>query len=403
VPAFDYSALNASGRKVTGVMEADSPRTVRQQLREKSLIPLDVHATKNQLSSVGGLLSNNRLSGTDIAIITRQLATLIHSGLPLENGLQAIGQQAEKNRIKRVILAVRAKVREGHSFADSLRQFPKAFPHLYCATVSAGEKSGHLDIVLSRLADYIEAQQLFRQKIQLALIYPIILLVMSVTIVSGLMIYVVPDIIQVIIDAGQKLPLLTQLLVSLSNLIGQWGIWLLPTLVIGGFLANAFLQNPKAKRLWHKRLLHLWGIKRFSRGTNAARYISTLAILTQSGIALSEAMPIASAVVPNIFFRETLELANSKVIEGHSLSRSLEDTALFPPMMLQLIYSGEQSGELANMLERAAITQENDLQRKIATLVSLFEPLTLVVMGGVVLIIVLAVLLPILNLNQLVG
>ena len=403
MPAFDYIALNQAGRKTKGAMEADSPRTVRNKLRDKSLVPISVHETKQQSAHRERFLTKNNLSVSDVSLVTRQIATMVQAGLPLENCLQAIALQAEKNRVKRIILAVRAKVREGHSFADSLQQFPRAFSTLYCATVAAGEKSGHLDIVLARLADYIEAQQQFRQKIQLALIYPVILLTMSIVIVSGLMIYVVPDIVQVIIDAGQPLPLLTEMLVAISDFLVRRGIWILPVAIVVIVLTKMLIRNPEIRKRWHKHLLNLWAIKRFSRGSNASRYISTLAILTRSGIPLSEAVPISSAVVPNHHFRDAATLAASKVIEGRSLSKSLEESGLFPPMMLQLIASGEQSGELADMLQRASHSQEYDLQQKIATMVSLFEPLTLVVMGLVVLVIVLAVLLPILNLNQLVS
>lgn len=403
MPAFDYIALNPAGRKIRGVLEADSPRSVRSQLKEKSLVPLEVHEAKQQMEQKGALFTRNHLSGADLALLTRQIATLIQAGLPLETCLQAVSKQSEKNSVSRIVLAVRAKVREGHTFSDSLNQFPRAFSSLYCSTVAAGERSGHLDMVLNRLADYTESQQQFRQKIQLALIYPVILLVMSLAIVTGLMIYVVPDIVQVIIDAGQKLPLLTEILVSLSHFLAQWIIWLLLGIALVFTAVKMLLRKPSAQLAWHKQLLNTWVLKKYSRGSNAARYISTLAILTRSGIPLAEAMPIATSVAPNCCFKAATNKAHGKVQEGLSLNKALEESGYFPPMMLQLVASGEQSGELSEMLQRAAESQENDLQQRIAMLVGLFEPLTLLVMGGVVLIIVLAVLLPILNLNQLVN
>jgi len=403
LPAFDYTALNEAGKKTRGIIEADSARSVRSQLREKSLTPLDVKEAKQQAEKQTTLFGSKSISGHDLCLVTRQIATLIQAGMPLETCLQAVAKQSEKQNVKRVVLAVRARVREGHSFADSLRQFPRAFPTLYCATIASGEQSGHLDLVLNRLADYTESQQQFKQKIQLALIYPIILLVMSLAIVIGLMVYVVPDIVQVILDAGQQLPVLTEILVDTSHFLSQWG-WLLFLVLIAAFIiAKLVIRKPEIQLLWHQQLLKTWLIKRYSKATNAARYISTLAILTRSGIPLVEAMPIATSVVSNAYFKVATNQAQLKVQEGISLNRALEESGLFPPMMLQLIASGEQSGNLSDMLHRAAESQENDLQQRVAMMVGLFEPITLLVMGGVVMVIVLAVLLPILNLNQLVN
>ncbi len=402
MPAFDYLALNTTGRKTRGALEADSPRGARQQLRAKGLTPLEVHETKQRTEKSNSIFSTNALPGAELAMITRQLATLIQAGMPLETCLQAVAKQSERHGTRRIVLAVRAKVREGYSFADSLQPFPRAFPDLYRSTVQAGEHSGHLDMVLNRLADYTESQQQFRQKIQLALVYPIILLIMSLLIVVGLMVYVVPDIVQVIVDAGQQLPLLTQVLVDISFFLSNWGHWLLLVLISLFIGAKLLLQQPSSQLRWHRQLLNFWVIKRYSRGSNAARYISTLAILSRSGIPLAEAMPIASSVISNTCFKAATGVAHSKVEEGISLNRALEETTYFPPMMLQLIASGEQSGELSEMLQRAAQSQENDLQQRVAMLVGMFEPMTLLAMGAIVLTIVLAVLLPILNLNQLV-
>lgn len=402
MPAYDYLALDGNGRKVHGILEADSARHVRSQLKDKSLVPLEVNEAKKQSGDKKSLFDRNHLSINQLTLITRQLATLIKAGMPLESCLQAIAKQSEKHAARRIVLAVRAKVREGHTLADSLKQFPRAFPDLYCATVAAGERAGHLDMVLERLAEYTESQQEFKQKIQLALIYPILLLVMSLAIVTGLMVYIVPDIVQVIIDAGQQLPLLTELLVSCSNFLAKYGIYLLLAITLLVVLFRLWVRQPKTRLLWHRFLLNSWLSKRYSRESNAARYISTLAILTRSGITLSDAMPIASSVVANDAFRQSTEQAQQRVVEGISLFKALDETGYFPAMMLQLIASGEQSGELSEMLQRAATNQEEDLKRRVAMMVGLFEPLTLLLMGGVVLIIVLAVLLPILNLNQLV-
>ena len=231
MPAFDYLALDAAGKKKRGVLEADSPRLVRQLLRERQLIPLDVNEAR-QKSSESKLFSRNGMRGSDLSLATRQLATLIQAGLSVEESLSAAAQQSERPGTERILLAVRSRVREGHTLADSLAQFPRAFPSLYIATVAAGEQSGHLDAVLNRLADYIEEQQEFKQKIQLAMIYPIILVVMSVLIVSGLMIYVVPGIVETLITSGQELPIATKALIAVSDFLETKGHWLLLALLI---------------------------------------------------------------------------------------------------------------------------------------------------------------------------
>lgn len=401
MPAFDYTALDTAGRKKRGVLEADSPRLVRQLLRERQLIPLDVNETR-QKQNDRNLFSRNSMRGADLALVTRQLATLIQAGLSVEESLSATAQQTEKSSVERIILAVRSKVREGHSLADSLAQFPRAFPTLYIATIAAGEQSGHLDAVLNRLADYIEEQQSFQQKIQLAMIYPIMLVVMSVLIVTGLMVYVVPDIVETLITSGQELPVATKVLISISSFLENHGLWLLLCLLLLAIAIKQLLNRPAIKLRWHKRLLHLPLVKRISRGGNAARYISTLAILTNSGIPLVEGMRISTAVVTNTFLRQRLTAANQQVKEGISLNRTLTQCGYFPPMIVHLVASGETSGELGPLLQKAGKAQETELQRLVSAMVALLEPITLVLMGLIVMSIVFAVLLPILNLNQIV-
>ena len=400
--AFDYTALDSLGKKARGIVEADSPRSARNLLRERNLTPLSVEIAREK-TAAGRRLFDRGLSVADIALFTRQLATLLKAGIPLENALRAVANQAEKGPVKRVVLAVRSRVLEGHDLAESLREHPGTFSGLYLSTVQAGEKTGRLDLVLEKLADYTETQQAFRQQIQLALIYPVLLVLMSLMIVTGLMVFVVPEILSVILEAGQTLPLPTQILVSISNVITDHGHWLLLAMALAVAAWVALLRQPAFVARWHRFLLNAWGLKRFSRGTNAARYTSTLAILSESGIPLNDAMVIASAVCGNRVFRTATEDAQQAVQEGRSLHSALEQCGYFPPMPLQLVASGEQSGNLGEMLKRAADSQEADLQQRVKTLVSLFEPLTLLMMGVMVLGIVLAVLLPILNLNQLVS
>lgn len=404
MPAFNYKALDARGKQKQGVVEADSARAVRQQLRERKLTPLSVDTASERETKGGGTTRKGRgLSASDLALVTRQIATLIQSGIPVEQALGAAAQQSEKPRIKSMMIAIRSKVMEGHSLADSLGEFPRAFPRLFRSTVAAGEHAGHLDLVLNRLADYTETRQESRQKIQLAAIYPIILTVVALSIVVFLLTYVVPDIIEVFVKQGQELPVLTRGLLVMSDFLMQYGIFLAIILAAIFFAFRMALRKETNRLRFHRSLLHMPGISGMTRGVNTARYASTLSILTTSGVPLVEAMRIAGEVLSNDYLRMRLKEAAQSVSEGASLHKSLDATGYFPPMMLHMIASGEASGELDSMLERTATMQENTLQAKIQTMVGLFEPLMLLVMGGVVLIIVMAIMLPILNMSNLVG
>ncbi|MCF6756058.1 GspF family T2SS innner membrane protein variant XcpS [Pseudomonas balearica] len=402
--AFEYLALDPRGRRQKGLIEADSPRQARQLLRDKQWAPLEVKpARAREDSTRPGLSFGRGLSARDLALLTRQLATLVQAALPIEEALRATAAQSSSAKIKSMLLAVRARVMEGHSLAAALREYPSAFPELYRATVAAGEHAGHLGLVLDQLADYTDRRQQSRQKIQLALLYPVILLVASLAIVSLLLGYVVPDVVKVFVNTGQELPALTRGLIAASNLVKSWG-WLIILVLVAGVLGlRAALRDTAFRRRWDALLLRLPLVGRLSRATNTARFASTLAILTRSGVPLVEALSIAAAVIANLRIRERVVEAAQKVREGTSLTRALEATGEFPPMMLHMIASGEKSGELDQMLARTARNQENDLAAQIALLVGLFEPFMLVFMGAVVLVIVLAILMPILSLNQLVG
>ena len=402
--AFDYKALNTQGKTLTGVIEADSSRQARQLLREKGLTPLSLEEARDRTQQVGGFsFMAPGLPVKSLALVTRQLATLIQAGLPLEEALRTISQQTDNARIESIMLAVRARVLEGHSLAQSLAGFPRAFPRLYRATVAAGEHSGHLDKVLDKLAEYTEENHQFRQRIQMAMIYPCLLIVIAVLMVTGLMVYVVPDVIEVFIGSGQQLPALTVGLVALSDFIVAYGWLVLVILVIAVFVLRRLLQQEAIRVRWHRQLLHLPFVRRFSRGFNTSRYVSTLSILTSSGLPLVEGMRISTDVLGNEYLQQRLQVATRRVQEGSSLHRALEESGYFPPMMLHMIASGETTGELDSMLERTASYQSRDLQNLVTVLVGLFEPLMLLVMGVAVLLIVMAILLPILNMNQLVG
>lgn len=404
--AFDYVALDSKGKQTKGVLEGDSQRQVRQQLRDKGFVPMSVEPTAKSAGSASGkkfsFSFSPSISARDLALLTRQMATLVQAGLPIGEVLTAVAQQTEKPRIRSMMMSVRSKVLEGYALADSLGEFPRAFPPLYRATVSAGEHSGHLDLVLNRLADYTESSKETKQKIQGAMVYPAFLVVFSIAIVSLLMIKVVPNVVEVFSGTGQALPGITQALIATSDFFVNWW-WLVLLLVVGLVIgANALLQQPAIELLWHKRILVLPVFGKLSRNINTSRFASTLSILTSSGVPLVEAMRIAGEVMANRWLQTRVREATQKVSEGASLKNSLQYAGYFPPMMLHMIASGESSGELDTMLSRVATSQEQDLQAFIGIVVSILPPLLLVFMAGMVLMIVLAILLPIIQMNNLI-
>lgn len=406
MPSFVWTALDASGHARKGMQEGDSARLVRQALREQGLTPLSVELGAEQArasAAPGGLrLFRPTVGAAELALITRQLATLIQAGLPVETALGSVARQSERTATRQVVDAVRSRVMEGHTLAGALGEFPRVFPELYIATVAAGEQAGHLDTVLERLADYTESRESLRKKIQLALFYPGLLTLMAVVVVMGLLTYVVPQVTQVFEHLGQKLPVLTQALLAVSAFLRVYGLGLIAGIVLGVWGFRRALRVPSFKRQWHRLLLRLPVVGRLIRGVNTARFARTLGILATAGVSILEAMRIAASVMDNLPMREAVEAATVQVREGVGIARALEESKLFPPMTVQLIASGEQSGRLRPMLDRAAVQQENELSGIIATALGLFEPVLIMVMGGVVLMIVLAILMPIFELNQLV-
>ncbi len=402
--AFEYTALDQAGREKKGVLEGDSPRQIRQQLREQGLAPLTVEEVAQKEKGGHSRAGMRRgISATDLALLTRQLATLSRSGIPLDEATSTIARQSEKARLKRLMLGVRAKVMEGHTLAEGLGDFPHVFPDLYRATVAAGERSGHLDTVLERLADYTESRQILHQRLQLALFYPAILTIMAIVIVSGLLTYVVPEVVKVFENTpGQKLPLLTQMLIGLSNFMRAyyWAVIIVLVAAISSF-SSMMRQTPFRKRV-HAALLRIPLVGKLVRGANTARFARTLSILAGSGVPVLDALRISGQVISNIPMRDAVLEASDRVREGAALAKSLERSGYFPPMTINLIGSGELSGDLEQMLERAATNQERELETMLAMLMGVLEPVLILVMGAVVLVIVLAILMPIFDLNQLV-
>lgn len=404
--AFQYAALDEQGRTRKGLLEGDTARQVRQLLRERGLIPLQVEevAGREQARSGGGQRRRwgTRISATELALVTRQLATLVNSGLPLEEALGSVARQAGKARTGSLLMAVRTRVLEGHSLVTALSDFPRVFPELYRATVAAGEQSGHLDVVFERLADYTEARQQMRQKIGLALFYPLLLTGVAILIVAGLLTYVVPQVVQVFTSTGQQLPFLTRALIATSDFLRDYGLLLLGILMVLGIGFSYGMRRVGFRRQVHRWLLRLPLLSKLIRGINAARYARTFSILMASGVPVLEALRISSQVINNLPMREAVERAAIRVKEGASLHTAINESGHFPPMTVQLIASGEASGRLESMLERAAVQQERETETVIAALLGIFEPVLILGMGVVVLIIVLAILLPIFDLNQMV-
>ena len=406
--AFEYIVLDAKGREQKGVTEGETAKHVRQLLRGKGLMPVSITEAaikdKQQASEKKSLFTLQRgISATELALFTRQLATLLNASLPLEESLAAVAQQTESPRIKSMVFAIRAKVLEGHTLANGLAEFPKAFPELYVATVAAGEETGYLDDILERLADYTENRQLMRQKVSMALLYPAILTMMAILVVVGLMTYVVPQVVSVFDNINQELPGLTTGMIATSDFLRGYGIYLLIILIAGVTLFKTWLKNENNRFRYHQLLLKTPLVGKLSRSMNTARFARTLSILSSSGVPVLEALRIAAQVVSNLPMRNAVLSAADKVREGSNISVSLEQSGLFPPMTIRLIASGESSGQMENMLERAAVQQERELETMISAILGIFEPVLILVMGVVVLIIVLAILLPIFELNQLVA
>lgn len=411
--AFEYLALDERGREKKGVLEADTARLARQLLRQQSLTPLQVGETSGRDRTKAGRKAGKGGTGSvptfrggiktnDLALITRQIATLSGAGTPLEESLSAVSRQTEKPRIKSLLLSVRSKVMEGHTFASALSDYPKVFPEIYQATVSAGEQSGHLDAVLERLADYTEERQAANATVKKALIYPGVLVVASILIVSFLLAYVVPQVVQVFDGMNQELPALTTAMLASSAFVREWGLLIAGVVTVSVIVFQRAMKGEGFKTRVHALLLKLPLFKRLIRGHNASQFARTLSILAASGVPVLEALDIGAQVITNRPMRKAVNTAAAQVREGSTLSNALERTGYFPPMLLHLISSGESSGQLDSMLEKAATHQERELNSLMAVFLGLFEPVVILIMGGVVLTIVLGILLPIFEMNQLV-
>ncbi|MFZ2289977.1 MAG: type II secretion system inner membrane protein GspF [Halopseudomonas yangmingensis] len=403
MPAFEYQALDNRGRTRKGVEEGDSARQVRARLREQGLTPMQVEQVAERRSGRRRPLLERRVKPLELSLATRQMATLARAGMPIEEVLGTVARQSESPRMRTTLSAVRTRVMEGLPLAHALGEFPSVFPPIYRTTIAAGEQAGRMELVLERLADNVEAQHALRQKIQLAMFYPAILTLVAILVTVALLTYVVPQVVQVFAGMNQELPLLTRSLIAVSDFMRSWGVLLAAAIVAAVVGTRVLLQKPLLRLRWDAGMLRLPLIGRLTRGLNTARFARTLNILAGSGVPLLDALNMSASVVSNTPMREAVSEAAKRVREGSGVGAALERSGYFPPMTLSLIKSGESSGTLDSMLERAAETQERELEARIAIVMGVFEPLIILLMGAIVLIIVLAILLPIFELNQMVN
>ena len=406
MPIYDYIALSSSGEESKGLIEASSERAAAKALRHSELIPLQLSISaakkkpffKRQFSGL-----DRQLKIKELSLLTRQLVTLIEAGTPLEETLQACAEQSDKKHIKKIILGLCASITAGQSFSQALTLYPRSFNQLYQASVDAGEKSGHLDATLNRLAEYLDKRLELQQSITLALIYPLLLVVVSLLVVIALLTYVVPQVVQVFTDMQQTLPLLTRGLLAISAFLRDYAWHLIAAITASYLLIKRLLKEPKIQHISQVFLLSLPLIGHLIRGINSSRFAHTLSMLTSSGVPVVNAFQVAAKVMPNLLIRHAVLEAAERVREGSSIAQALKAAACFPPIMLHLISSGELSGKLEASLRIAAEQQDREMKMLVATALALFEPLMIVFMGVLVLLIVLAIMLPIFELNELVA
>ena len=410
--AFRYAAADTAGKESSGVLEADSARAARQMLRGRGLVPLTVEPVLSEAQRTGATMSlGRRLSQTELAVITRQLASLLGAQLPVSDALTVMVEQSEKQAVRELMAAIRTDVLAGTSLSKSLARHPRQFPDIYRALIAAGEESGKLGVVLASLADYIEERARLSQKITLAFVYPAIVTLVALLVVVGLLTYVVPQVVQVFANTKQALPFLTVALIAISDFVRHWG-WLVVVFgAIAVFLVQRALRIDAIKLRWHKKILTLPVMGVLSRSLNTARFSSTLSILVGSGVPMLRSLQAAGETLTNVAMRLRVLDATQRVREGFSLARSLRAYAedknkagqikLFPPVLIHLIASGEATGKLPEMLGRAADIHSREAERRAMFFTSLLEPILILTMGVVVMLIVLAVLLPIIEINQL--
>ena len=404
MPAFRFEAIDQAGKSQKGVLDADSARSARSQLRTQGLTPLVVEAasTRTRGERKQRLSLGKRLSEREQAILTRQIASLLTAGLPLGETLSVLTEQSERDYVRELMAAIRGEVLGGHSFANALAEHPRDFPEIYRALVAAGEHTGKLGLVLSRLADYIEQRNALKQKIVLAFTYPAIVTLIAFGIVTFLLSYVVPQVVNVFASTKQALPFLTIAMMALSGFVRNWWWAGLIGVALLSWFIKSLLARPGPRMAFDRWLLTAPLLGKLVRGYNTVRFASTLAILTAAGVPILRALQAAGETLSNRAMSANIDDAIIRVREGTSLSRALGNTRTFPPVLVHLIRSGEATGDVTTMLDRASEGESRELERRTMFLTSLLEPLLILAMGGIVLVIVLAVMLPIIELNNLV-
>jgi general secretion pathway protein F len=416
MPMYAYKGVANNGKAVTGTRDADSPKTLRQLMRKDGVLVTSFElskggkAAKEQASKKGGLNRDVDLGGilggvskTEIAAFTRQMATLIRSGIPLADALAAMVEQQTNVRFKTPLSDVRAAVNEGSSFADALAKHPKLFDELFVSMVRAGELAGNLDEVLGRLADFLEASQKLKSKIQGAMIYPAVMVVVGTGIMAVLMIKVIPQITSMFTSQGKTLPLNTRFLIWTSSFLGNYWFFILLAMILFGYLFVQWKNSAGGKPVWHRFVLKMPVLGQLVRTINVGRFARTLGTMLQSGVPMLRALDTAKQIVGNVLIRQAIEDAKKAVTEGESLANTLRKSGQFPPTMIHMVSVGEKAGQLEQMLERVATTFEAEVDTKLSRFTALLEPLMLVVMGGAVAFIVFSILQPIMDLGQLSG
>lgn len=394
--AFEYQALDAAGRTRKGVITADSPKAARRELRKQALTPVKVSPTRTKAA---GESSGRKLRSKELVLITRQLAMLIGSGAPVEQAIASVTSTAEQTRVRAILASVRANVVEGKSLSDALRGEAASFPRLYSAIVAAGEGAGALDAVLERLANYLEASAKMRSKIISAMIYPLILAIVAFSVIVALLIFVVPRVVEQFDTMGQKLPFLTSAMVSISAFLQSYGLYLLGASALLVFAANRALKSRAVKRRVDEFMLGSPLIGRIVRDVTAARFARTFATLANSGAPVLDCLSAARETTLNLVMRDAVDEMRDAVREGGSLNKAMAKTGVFPPLVVHMAASGEDSGRLGHMFDKGAEYLESEFEATSSVALGLLEPLITVVMGGLVLLIILAIMLPILQLN----
>ena len=401
MPAYSFEALDPQGQTRRGVLEADTARHARSQLRAQDWVPLKIDLQQAAKTGLQTVIWESKVFGNDaLAVWTRQLAGLVGAGLPLERALSTLSQEAETPRHRDLVSALREEVNAGATFAKALAQYPREFSAIYLAVIAAGEQSGHLDMVLESLAEDLQTQQALRNKLLAATLYPAIVSVVALLIVFFLLTYVVPQVAQVFSSNQQALPWLTTFMLGLSALVQALWLWVLLLVVVVTWVLRLALRQSDFRQRFDAAWLQLPLIGRLSRGYNAARFASTLAMLAAAGVPILKALQAASDTLSNAAMRRDAQEAYAMVREGAPLASALAQHARFPRLLVMFARLGEQTGALPTMLQRTAQQLGEEVQRRGMQLATILEPLLIVVMGAVVMLIVLAVMLPIIQLNQ---